>query len=278
MLNLSTRVRENGIDVVLDEWDLDYGNDLPLFMETNVRESDFVVIVCTPPYAKKANAGSGGAGYEKQIVTGEMFHGAKPSKFIPLIRSGSDDDALPSYLKGKKYIDFRDDKKYDEKLYDLLHQLHGVPKNPRPPIGQSPFSTYGQLNQSHSPKTTTMSELPPPLDMALTPPPTKHNAETVTYCQRCGIFPGGPQSECTGLISSSHTFKTKSGVIYCSCCGRMAGKKSECIQTITNAHNFLSGDGTEYCRRCGVGLDARVSACVGLQTCHEFVKKRKASD
>jgi len=306
VLKLATRVRENGVDVVLDQWDLEYGNDLPLFMETNVRESDFVIIVCAPPYAKKANAGSGGAGYEKQIVTGEMFHGANPSKFIPLVRSGSDDEALPSYLKSKKYIDFRNDLKFDEKLNDLLHQLHGVPKNPRPPIGRSPFNTTGQPKQSHSPETTTMPDLPAPrskveqhdisgpnigigtardvhihqtshsapssLDMALTPPPTKHNAETITYCQRCGIFPGGPQSECTGL-SSSHSFMTRTGVIYCSCCGQRAGVRSVCKRTIGTSHSFVAGDGSEYCQRCGVGLDASVMGCVGLQTCHEFIKR-----
>jgi hypothetical protein len=305
VLKLATRVREKGVDVVLDQWDLEYGNDLPLFMETNVRESDFVVIVCTPPYAKKANASSGGAGYEKQIVTGEMFHGAKASKFIPLVRSGSDDEALPSYLKSRKYVDFRDDTKFDEKLDDLLHQLHGVPKNPRPPIGQFPFSTTGQSKQPDSPKTMTMpdlppprsqveqhhisgptigvgsaldihihqtSQLPPPLDMALTPPPTKHNAETVTYCQRCGIFPGGLQSECTGL-SSSHSFMTRTGVIYCSCCGQRAGVRSVCKRPIGTSHSFVAGDGSEYCQRCGVGLGANVTGCVGLQTCHEFVKR-----
>lgn len=234
-----------------------------------------------------------------------MFHGANPSKFIPLVRSGSNDDALPSYLKSKKYVDFRDDTKFDEKLDALLHQLHGVPKNPRPPIGESPFTNTARPKQSHSPSIVTMpdlpqprsqveqhhvsgptigvgtardvhihqtSQLPPPLDMALTPPPTKHDAETVTYCQRCGIFPGGPQSECTGL-SSSHSFMTRTGVIYCTCCGKRAGERTLCNRPISTAHSFAAGDGTEYCQRCGVGLEATVTGCVGLQTCHEFVKR-----
>ena len=116
------------------------------------------------------------------------------------------------------------------------------------------------------------SQFPPPLDMTLTPPPTKHNAETVTYCQRCGVFPGGAQSECTGL-SASHSFMTRTGVIYCSCCGQRAGVRSVCERTIGTSHSFVSGDGSEYCQRCGVGLGVSVTGCVGLQTCHEFVKR-----
>jgi len=137
VLNLATRLTEKGIDVVLDKWDLKYGNDLPHFMETSVRESDFVILVCTPKYAAKANAGKGGAGYEKRIVTGEMFKNANDSKFIPLIREGTDEESLPTFLQSKNYIDFRKDSEFEGKLKDLLHQLHGVPKHPKPKIGPS---------------------------------------------------------------------------------------------------------------------------------------------
>lgn len=139
VLRLATRLRENGVDVVLDKWDLKLGHDLAHFMETAVRESDFVILVCTPAYAKKANAGEGGAGYEKQIVTGEMFRNENPSKFIPLVRRGSNDEALPTFLKSRNYIDFRNDPDFDSRLMDLLHQLLGVPKFPRPELGKSPF-------------------------------------------------------------------------------------------------------------------------------------------
>src|SRR6059058_2056321 len=170
VLGLATQLRENGVDVVLDKWDLEFGNDLHHFMETSVRESDFVVIICTSNYARKANAGSGGAGYEKQIVTGEMFQGANPSKFIPLVRSGPNGEALPSFLKSKNYIDFRDDSKFDGKLKDLLHQLHRVPKYPRPNLGPSPFSSRPQASPTpaRSTKTTPGTPgLPPHLEMAM---------------------------------------------------------------------------------------------------------------
>jgi hypothetical protein len=167
VLNLATRLVGGGVAIVLDKWNLQFGDDLPHFMETAVRESDFVILVCTPRYAQKANAGSGGTGYEKRIVTGEMFHSQKPSKFVPLVREGSNQSALPTFLRSSYYIDFRKGAEFEQSLMDLLHQLHGVPKFPRPELGKSPFSGTGQ---NVGPRIQTILNLPPPLDMALKMP------------------------------------------------------------------------------------------------------------
>jgi len=170
---LATQLRTKGVDVVLDQWDLRYGDDLPHFMETAVRESDFVILVCTPEYAKKANQGRGGAGYEKRIVTGEMFQKTNQSKFIPLVRKGSNEEALPTFLQSKDYVDFRQDSEFQEKIADLLHQLHGVPKHPRPRLGPSPFNPAEQIRPSDSRKraaTATLTGLPPHLTEAFTLP------------------------------------------------------------------------------------------------------------
>jgi len=167
--NLATKLTENGVDVILDQWELKYGHDLGKFMETSVRESNFVILVCTPTYAKKADKGSGGAGYEKQIVTGEMFQGSEASKFIPLVRSGSIADALPSFLKSKNYVDFRSDSEFDEKLKDLLYQLHGKAKYSKPKIGPSPFPRKRTESRDNN-NEPTIPNLPPDLNEALTFP------------------------------------------------------------------------------------------------------------
>lgn len=36
VLELATRLRANGIDAILDQWDLKPGDDLPKFMEVNL--------------------------------------------------------------------------------------------------------------------------------------------------------------------------------------------------------------------------------------------------
>jgi hypothetical protein len=118
-------------------------------METCIRESDFVLLVCTPIFAQKANAGSGGVGYEKGVVTGEIFaDAASPKKFVPVLRKGDPKDSLPSYLKSRMYIDFRDDDTFDSSLKTLLRHLHQSPKYVRPPLGTMPDLPVHGVEQS----------------------------------------------------------------------------------------------------------------------------------
>ena len=105
-------------------------------MESSIRESDFVLLICTEKFAEKANSGKGGVGYEKSIVTGEIFTESVPTtKYIALIRSGAVQSALPSYLKSKAYLDFSNDETFDHNFEELLRHLHKSPKFFRPPIG-----------------------------------------------------------------------------------------------------------------------------------------------
>lgn len=57
--HLAEQLQRNGVKVLLDRWDLKPGADLLSWMETSIRESDFVVLVCTPQFAEKANCGYG---------------------------------------------------------------------------------------------------------------------------------------------------------------------------------------------------------------------------
>jgi hypothetical protein len=109
-------------------------------MESSIRESEYVILVCTTNYARRVNAGKGGVAYEKSIVTGEMFAGAPPSKFIPVLRQGPVKDALPSYLGSKYHIDFTNNSDYGQKLEELLRHLHQKPKYQRPELGSNPFT------------------------------------------------------------------------------------------------------------------------------------------
>ena len=136
---LATRLRLEGIDAILDQFHCALGTDLTKFMEKSVRESSFVLLVCTPNFARKADAGEGGVGYEKTIVTGEIFAGeARETKFVPLLREGDAKESLPSYLKSRLFIDFRDDAFFESKLEQLLRHFYGEPLYPLPPLGTKP--------------------------------------------------------------------------------------------------------------------------------------------
>lgn len=140
VLHLATELQKNGVETSLDQWDAHPGMDLPTYMEKCIRERDFVLLICTPTFCEKANSGSGGVGYEKCIVTGEIFNGvASPKKFIPILREGKRKESLPSYLSSKLFIDFRNDDEFDLKFGELLRHLHQSPKHVKPPLGKKPF-------------------------------------------------------------------------------------------------------------------------------------------
>jgi len=141
VLKLAAELIRNGIDVLIDEWDLQkYNDDLHVFMETGIRESDKVLLVCTPNYAKKANERQGGVGVENTIITGEFYDKKNSNKFIPIIKKykGRITDSLPSYLKTKFSIDFSDQHKYKEKQEELIRRILNIPKFKKPELGKLP--------------------------------------------------------------------------------------------------------------------------------------------
>jgi hypothetical protein len=135
---LAEKLRAQGVNVILDQWHLKIGGDRTHFMESNIKTSDFVVIVCTPIYAEKANSRGGGVGYEAMVITSQLAQDILQLKFIPVLRSGQwTDSAIPVWLGGKIGVDLRGDP-YDPKEYDyLLRTLHKA-HDPAPPIGQRP--------------------------------------------------------------------------------------------------------------------------------------------
>ena len=99
--HLSIKLRENGVDAILDQWDLYPGDDVPSFMEKHLPESDYAVLICTKRYVEKANSGEGGVGYEKMIVSAEMVENIDVGKFIPLIRQSGTTN-VPKIIETKK--------------------------------------------------------------------------------------------------------------------------------------------------------------------------------
>jgi hypothetical protein len=135
---LATRLRNDGIDARIDQWDTVLGDHLTQYMETAIRENDFVVIICTPTYKLKADARTGGVGYEGQIITAEVFERSNHRKFIPILRKGDWARSAPSFLASKLYCDMRF-KPWNKPYNQLLRTLHGAATVP-PPVGSTPPS------------------------------------------------------------------------------------------------------------------------------------------
>jgi hypothetical protein len=135
------RLRGDGIDAFIDQTHLQLGERSPEFMERSVRDSDRVLVVCTENYKQRFDSRKGGAGYEGNIITGEIIRDVGKNKFIPVLRSGEWEASQPTALSGAYGVDLRDDS--PEAYWKLIENLHGVshviPVGPRPAwIGQMP--------------------------------------------------------------------------------------------------------------------------------------------
>ena len=137
---LASTLVKNGIDIILDQWDLGLGDDIAKFMETSVSESDRVLMICTETYVRKANEGKGGVGYEAMIVSGELVRDLGTSKFIPVVRQKGDQRLLPKSVSTRFYVDLSDDQNFDDQFELLLRELHKVPASQKPPLGKNPFA------------------------------------------------------------------------------------------------------------------------------------------
>lgn len=127
---LADRLLSDGIEAVLDQYDLELGDRLPQFMEQSVRSSDYVLIICTPTYKRKADERIGGVGYEGYIISGELFSQRNERKFIPVLKEGSIEDSIPAFLAGKLAIDLSE-KGGPQGYDDLLATLYGAKKKPK---------------------------------------------------------------------------------------------------------------------------------------------------
>ena len=147
VLQLATRLRSNGVDVLLDSWNTRLGSDLASFMERGLSKSQRIICICSENYVKKANGGKGGAGYEKQIMTAELIKDQNTEWIIPLIVNNTSESKVPIFLGGRKYISFEDALLFESKYEELLRDLLDEPVFPIPPLGKNPFQTIKEFAQ-----------------------------------------------------------------------------------------------------------------------------------
>ena len=138
--NFAARLVGDGVKVTLDQWHAVPGDQLPGFMEREIRINKYILIICTPHYKKRANNRGSGVGYEGDIMTGEVFGSKsrqKQRKFIPILRAGKWDQSAPSWLRGNYRIQLDGDPYPEDQYHDLLATLHDERPKP-PPLGSRP--------------------------------------------------------------------------------------------------------------------------------------------
>lgn len=157
---LAARLRSDGIDVTLDQWHLVPGDQLPEFMERSVRESEYVLIVCTHKYKERSNNRQGGVGYEGDIITAEFMASRNHRKFIPILRQQPWKDSAPNWLLGKYFIDLSASP-FPQKYYDdLLTTLLGT-REKAPPVGAATKGEPDTNVVTENPKTNNPTDFEP---------------------------------------------------------------------------------------------------------------------
>jgi SEFIR domain len=142
VLQFATELRESGVDVILDKWDLREGHDAHAFMEKMVTDPEIkkVILVCDKTYVDKADGRSGGVGTEAQIISGEIYAKQAQDKFVAIVteRDESGRAHLPAYYRSRIYIDLSDASKYSENFDRLLRWAYAQPLYQKPEIGNKP--------------------------------------------------------------------------------------------------------------------------------------------
>ena len=138
VINLAERLQgKSGIEIILDQWYLVPGSDRLHFMEQGIESSDFVIVVCTPTYAERANSRDGGVGYESMVITSALASRFQNRQFIPILRNGEWNSSVPVYLRSMQGVDLRNDP-YSETQYEqLVRAVHNEWVQP-PPLGPKP--------------------------------------------------------------------------------------------------------------------------------------------
>ena len=141
-IELAERLSNDGVHVILDEWDLAEGQDKYLFMEQMVNNPDIkrVLLICNQEYTVKANSKKGGVGTESLIMSDEIYKQADQKKFIPIVmeRDSDGNEYIPTFIKTRIYIDFSSEEIFEDQYEKLLRNIYDKPANKRPPIGSAP--------------------------------------------------------------------------------------------------------------------------------------------
>ena len=137
------RLIGDGVEVVVDVYDLKEGDDKHAFMERSVRDSSVthVLIVCDQTYAQKADARSAGVGTETQLISKEVYEKVVQSKFIPIICSFDElgNPHLPAFLASRIGVDFSTNEKTNGNWEQLIRLLVGKPRLVKPALGKLPL-------------------------------------------------------------------------------------------------------------------------------------------
>jgi len=134
ILHFSNKLRKEGIDATIDQYVDSPREGWPKWMEKNIQEADYVLVICTENYKLKVSGGVSGNGinWETSIVYQHLYNsGSKNEKFIPVITGDGKFDDILTPLQGSTFYDMDNEDEYNS----LYWYLRGVKKE-KPELGK----------------------------------------------------------------------------------------------------------------------------------------------
>ena len=138
VLELCDRLRADGIDAWIDQYETAPPEGWPRWCACRVEEADFVLVVCTEIYDRRfrgvEDPGKGlGVRWEGYIVVQELYEaGARNAKYIPVLWPPASAENVPLALRGATRYDLSSDALYRR----LYRHLTSQPETPAPPLGE----------------------------------------------------------------------------------------------------------------------------------------------
>ncbi|RJP49362.1 MAG: TIR domain-containing protein [Anaerolineaceae bacterium] len=136
VLELANRLRADGIDAVLDQYETSPAEGWLKWMDRHIADDDFVLVVCTEKYHRrvigKEETGKGlGIKWESTLTYQRLYDDdSLNTRFIPIMFDGGKTENIPTPIKGGTFY-------FLPSQYDKLYRhITNQPETPKPELGK----------------------------------------------------------------------------------------------------------------------------------------------
>ena len=132
VLALSNRLRSEGVDCVLDQYETSPPEGWPRWMDRKIRDSRLVLMICTETYYKRVMGDEAqdkglGVKWEGGLIYQHIYNAGSNPKFIPVLLREQDKKFIPTPLQSATHYRIDTQTEYD-KLYSRLLNRPSVEK------------------------------------------------------------------------------------------------------------------------------------------------------
>lgn len=136
ILEFANRLRENGIDANIDQYEENPDMGWPIWMENQIENSDYVLIVATKTYLEKFKQQQEGKGVSWEI--GSIYQSlynlkGHNDKFIPIVFDNEDIKYIVKALQPYTHYNI------SSNFMKLVNRIKGIPNVEKPPIRTNPL-------------------------------------------------------------------------------------------------------------------------------------------